>query len=102
MSSDPARETELHFVERGRREAFATTALILSLVSFVNLMGAEKSILAIALAALALRGAVGAIAHKRGRIAIAVASLHVITILVVLVLLRDKFAQLIELLRQLG
>ena len=43
--------------DRGRREGLATAAIALSATAYLNLLGAEKSILAIALALLASRGA---------------------------------------------
>jgi len=102
MPPDLDRRADSNLIARGRSEAYATSALILSLVSFVNLLGAEKSILAIVLAAYALRGTAAQAARKRGWIAIAIAALHVITILLVVVLLRDELTQLLDLLRQLG
>ena len=94
--------SERHLVERGRREGYALAALALSLVSFVNLLGAEKSILAIVLATFALSGAATGSASMKARVAIAIAALHIVTIAAVLIIFRDKFAQLLDLLRQLG
>ena len=85
---------------RSHGQGYAVSALVLSLVSFVNLLGAEKSILAIVLAAFALRGATSRGGLQQARIAIAVASLHILTLVLVLVLLRDKLAQLLQLPRQ--
>jgi|SoiMethySBSTD1v2_1073268.scaffolds.fasta_scaffold2293808_2 hypothetical protein len=102
MSTEVNRPTDLQLIEQGRREGYALAGLVLSLVSFINLLGAEKSILAIVLATFALRGAASAAARKNARIAVAVAAVHVVTILIVVVLFRDKFAQLLKLLRQLG
>ena len=42
---------------RGRSEGMATAALALGAVAFLNLLGAEKGILAIVLAVLSLRSA---------------------------------------------
>jgi uncharacterized membrane protein len=102
MSTEFNSQTEQQLLERGRREGYAVSALVLSLVSFVNLLGAEKSILAIVLAVFALRGATPRGAFQQARIAMVVASLHILTLVLVLVLLRDEFAQLLHLLRQLG
>src|SRR5262245_61199312 len=56
---------------RGRRHGLAIAALLLSLVSFVSLLGAEKAITAIALAALAIKGAeAGTLPRKLGAAAI--------------------------------
>lgn len=43
------RETDLELLRRGRREGLAMAAVALSIVSFVNLLGAEKALLAIVL-----------------------------------------------------
>jgi hypothetical protein len=102
MPPELDRQAESSLLDRGRREAYATSALILSLVSFVNLLGAEKSILALVLAAFALRGAAPPAARKRGLVAVAIAAVHLITIVLVIALLRDELGELLNLLRQLG
>ena len=61
----------------GRRLGLATAALALSIVAFINLLGIEKSILAIVLALLAMQGALpGAGVLRRGRIALVLAVVH--------------------------
>ena len=89
-------------VDRGRREGLATAALALSFVSFINLLGAEKALLAIALAALALSGPKEEPARRRSFIAIGLALLQILTILVVVVVFRDQLGDLIRLLHRLG
>jgi|SRR5678815_1705766 len=87
----------------GRRIGLATGALALSVVSFVNLFGIEKSVLAIVLAALAMQGAgpLGA-AIRRSRTALVIASAHAVTIVVVLIVFRDTLIELLQLLHKLS
>ncbi len=89
--------------DAGRRYGLATAALALSVVSFLNLLGMEKSMLALVLAVIAMRGAepIG-ILMRRSRVAIGIAVLHVLTISVVLVIFHEKFAELLTLLHELS
>ncbi len=81
----------------------ATGALALSVVAFVNLLGMEKSILAGVLALLALQGAAPAAdLIRRGRIALAIAVVHILTVIFLLVVFHDKLLQLLHLLQKLG
>ena len=86
----------------GRTEGLATAALALSLVSFVNLLGAEKALLAIVLAALALGRAGVSRARSRSLLAIGFSLAYLLTIGVVLVTFHDKLAHLLKLLHDLG
>jgi hypothetical protein len=86
----------------GRREGLAIAALALGLVAFLNLLGAEKSLLALVLAGLALSGGGAGRARRRAWLAIGLAALHLVTIAVVLVVFRDKLGELLGLLRTLG
>lgn len=100
--SEAARETCEELVRRGRREGLATAAVALSIVSFVNLLGAEKALLAIVLAVLALQGARSGPRRLRGWLAIVIAGIYLATVVTVLVVFHDKLGQLIELLKDLG
>jgi hypothetical protein len=95
-------ESNSELLIRGRKEGYATAALALSAVSFTHLLGAEKALLAIVLAVLALRGGRSSVARTRGWAAIALAGIYIVTVATVLVLFHDKLAQLIELLKDLG
>jgi hypothetical protein len=86
----------------GRTEGLATAALALSVVSFVNLLGAEKALLAIVLAALALGRAGLSRARTRSLVAIGFSLVYLLTIGVVLVTFHDKLAHLLQLLHELG
>lgn len=89
--------------EEGRRAGLATAALALSITAFINLLGVEKSLLAIVLAVLALRGTVQArTALRRGRAALVLAVVHVVVFAAALVLFHRQLGQLIHLLQQLG
>jgi NADH:ubiquinone oxidoreductase subunit K len=83
--------------ERGRNVGLATGAIALSVVAYVNLLGIEKSLLAIVLAVLALKNA-RALATPRFRalLALGFAAVHAITVIVVLILFREKLTQLLR------
>jgi hypothetical protein len=102
-SQVPPRDPVQTAYRDGRRIGLATGALALSVVSFVNMFGFEKSVLAIVLAILAMQGTEPlGIAIRRGRTALVLASAHVITIVVVLVMFRDKLVELLNLLHKLS
>lgn len=87
---------------RGRREGLALAALSLSLISFLNLLGVEKSILAIVLAAAALAGPKDEPGRRRSFIALGLSALHVVTIVVVLIMFREQLGELLRLLSKLS
>jgi hypothetical protein len=89
--------------QQGRRLGLATGALALSIVAFVNLLGIEKSVLAGVLALLSLHSAGPVVSVvRRGRAALAIAAVHAVTVIAVLVLFRDKLTRLIHLLMNLS
>lgn len=90
--------------QRGRRMGLATAALALGVISFLNLLGAEKSLLAIALAFMALRGAElpNQLVRSRARIALMLGVLHMLTIVVILALFQDEFRELLNLVYELS
>lgn len=88
--------------DEGRRQGLAIAAVALALVSFVNLLGAEKSILAIVLAVTAISGSSVRVVRRRAALAIGLSLLHIVTIVVVLLLFRDQLGQLIGLLQKLA
>jgi len=104
--SEPNYPTKNHAeaaaLNKGRGEGLALAALALSIVSFVNMLGAEKALLAIVLAVLGLRSAHSRASRRWCWIAIALASVYVATILLVLVLFHDQLGQLIHLLQTLA
>lgn len=95
-------ETDAAALRRGRSDGLAFAALALSLVSFTNLLGAEKAALAIVLAVLALRSATPGAVRTRSWAAIALASIYIVSIATVLVMFREELAHLIQLLQDLG
>ena len=102
-SPSTERDPLLVAYDRGRRVGLATAALALSATAYLNLLGAEKSILAITLALLASRGADSvALASARARIAVVLAVVHLVVIATVLVLFQDRLRELLHLLRTLG
>ena len=88
---------------RGRRAGLATAALALSIVAFFNLLGLEKTILAVVLAVLALRGGAPlSEVNRKVQVALLIAALHLLTIVIVLTVFHDKLLQLLQLLEKLG
>jgi hypothetical protein len=87
----------------GRRVGLAISALALSLVAFLSLLGMEKAILAIILGAMALRGsAPGTPSRRYGLAAIVIGSLFLVTAAVVLVAYWNKIGEIIVMLNQLS
>lgn len=88
---------------QGWRAGLTLGALALAVVSFINIpLGIEKSILAIVLAVIALRGAGPGRARSRGRAAVAIGVLHVALVMVVVVVFHEKLMRLLSLLQHLG
>lgn len=88
--------------EEGRRAGLAIAALALAILSFINLLGVEKSILALVLAVIAMYGAGGQDARRWGRLAVVLAAVHIVAFAAVIVLFHQKLGQLILLLHKLG
>ena len=80
----------------GQKYAFATAALILGIVSFVNLLGLEKPILAIIFGWLALRAKPAPVLNEHRGWAKAGVVLGTIVLIVVPVLIILNFDQLRE------
>jgi len=97
-ASRPAESARLH----GRREGLAVAALALGLVSFLNLLGAEKAILALVLGFAGLSGATDPHVRTRAFLAIGLGIAYLVTIVVVLVMFREQLRELIGLLHTLG
>jgi hypothetical protein len=87
----------------GRSAGLATAAMAASLVAWFNLFGIEKSILAIVLSLLAVKGGTAlADATRRSRIALMIAALHTVTIIGLLVAFHEKLIDFIRLLHKLS
>lgn len=95
-------DNETRLLAQGRREGLATAALALGVLSFIQLLGTEKALLAIGLAVLALRGATLRRARGLAFAGLALGCLYLALAVVTLVLYRDKFAELIRLVQSLG
>lgn len=87
---------------QGRAEGLATGALAIALLAFVNLLGAEKGLLALVLGLVALRGAGTGPARRRARIAVCLGALQLVTVALVVLLFREEIGQLLALLAKLG
>ena len=89
----------------GQRYSLASLALGVALLSFLNLAGMEKAILAIVIGLKALRSMPEpALERRRGwaRLAIGLAVAHVTLVLTVVVLNLDRIPRLIEALRAIS
>lgn len=89
----------------GQRRTLAAVALGLALLSFLNLAGLEKAVLAIVLGIKALSAAPPpALEHRRGwaRLAVGLASVHVLLLLTVIVLYFDRLSTVVDALRALS
>lgn len=89
--------------QEGKRAGLAIAALAGSAVAFVSLLGIEKTILAIVLAVLAIRGsAPRSRARRLALAALGIAAVYVLTFAVAMALFHEKLYELIRLLQQLG
>ena len=89
----------------GQRYTLATLALTLALLSFLNLAGMEKAILAIVLGLRALKPAPQpALERRRGwaRMAIGLGIAHVVLVVTVILLNLDRLSALIDALRAMS
>ena len=89
----------------GQRYTLATMALVLALLSFLNLAGMEKAIAAMIVAYVALKGSPPpALEQRRGwaRFAVGLAVTHIILVFAVILLNLDRLAKLYEVLRAMS
>jgi hypothetical protein len=89
----------------GQRYTLATMALVLALLSFLNLAGMEKAIAAMIVAYVALKGSPPpALEQRRGwaRFAIGLAVAHIVVVIAVILLNLDRLAKLYEVLRAMS
>ena len=89
----------------GQRYTFATLALALALLSFLNLAGLEKAIFAIVLGLRALRPIPEPPLVQRrswARIGIGLAAAHVVLVVTVILLNLDRITRVIDALRAMS
>ncbi|QPC91901.1 hypothetical protein [Mesorhizobium sp. INR15] len=86
----------------GWRAGLVLGAVAVAVAAFINLLSMEKSILAIVLALIAIRGAGPGRTRFRGRLALAIAAVHLAVAATVFILLHDKLERLFSLLQSLG
>jgi hypothetical protein len=89
----------------GQRYTLATMALVLALLSFLNLAGMEKAIAAMIVAYIALKGSPPpALEERRGwaRFAVGLATAHIVLVISVILLNLDRLAKLYEVLRAMS
>ncbi len=86
----------------GQRRAFATLALVIAALSFVNLAGLEKAVLAIVLGVRALSLAPApALDERRGWAATAamLGGVHIVLLVTIVLLNLDRLPELVEAVR---
>ncbi|MDB5676539.1 MAG: hypothetical protein JWM65_3521 [Sphingomonas bacterium] len=94
---------EIVAYRQGQRAGFSLAALAIAAMAFVNLLGFEKSLLALVIAGIALRGGVVDPRTRHwARLAIALAVGHWLVLTVVMGLYHQQLAQLIALLQRLS
>jgi hypothetical protein len=89
----------------GQRRMLATLALVVALLSFLNLAGLEKAVVAIVLATRALRPGPGPqLEERRGwaRVALGLAIAHIVLLTTVILLNLHRLPKLFEALRALS
>ena len=89
----------------GQRYNLATLALVVALLSFLNLAGLEKAILAIVIGLQALKpGPAPALEQRRAwaRVAIGLAITHVVLVVTVILFNLDRISRLIDALRAMS
>lgn len=88
--------------QQGWQDGLSAGALALALAAFINLLSIEKSLLAAVLAVIAMRGGQSGKATRRARLALGISAVHLTIAVIALILLRNKFGQLLHLLQTLG
>jgi hypothetical protein len=89
----------------GQRYAFATLAMVLALLSFINLAGMEKAILAIVLGYKALTAAPApALERRRGwaKAGAVLGATHIILVVSVILWNLDRLVKVVEVLRAIS
>ena len=89
----------------GQRYTLATMALVLALLSFLNLAGMEKAIAAMIVGYSALKGSPPPPLAERRRwvhVAVALAIAHIVVVVTVILLNLDRLSKLYELLRAMS
>jgi hypothetical protein len=83
----------------GQKYAFAAASLMLGIASFINLLGFEKAVLAVAFGWLALKSLPGpALTLKRrwAKAGVILGLLHVLVLSIILLVARDRIGRLLE------
>ena len=96
--------TESAFV-LGQRYTLATVALVLALLSFLNLAGMEKATLAVVLGLRALRATPGPMLEQRrgwARFAMGLAAAHVVLVATIILLNLDRIPKLVAAVRAMS
>ena len=89
----------------GQRHAFATLALGLALLSFLNLAGLEKAAFAIFLGLRALQASPEPLLEQRrtwARLGIGLGAAHVVLVVTIILLNLDRISRLIDALRAMS
>ena len=89
----------------GQRYAFATLAMLVAVLSFINLAGMEKAILAIVLGYKALTLAPSPTLERRrgwAKAGVVLGAVHIVLVVTVVLLNLDRLARVVEVLRAMS
>ena len=102
MDSLNVADAETAAYQDGKRAGLAIAALTIAIVAFINLLNVEKSIVAIVLAALSLRGATHGAMRQWARSAVAIAIVHIILLAVLVTVYHNVLLEVFRLLQKLS
>ena len=87
----------------GKRMGIAISAVAMSLVAFLSLLGLEKALLALTLGLIVIRGAErGSPEARSAKVAVAVAAVYITCFLTAVVLFHDRIAEFLKMLQKLS
>lgn len=86
----------------GRRVGFGISAMVLSIVTYLSMLGFEKAILAIVLGALAMQAGQRTLARRLGIVSITLGSIFIVSAIIFLAVFWEKFMEIITLLKELS
>lgn len=99
---DPLSHGEAMAYRRGQRAGLSLAALAIAAMAFVSLLSVEKSLLALVIALVALRGDLDRRARRWARLAIGLAIFHWVALAVIISLFHRQLEQLLVLLQKLS
>jgi hypothetical protein len=103
MTDDKERQEQLvGAYNSGRRVGFGVSALALSMVTYLSMLGFEKAILAIVLGALAMQAGNRTLAKRLGITSVILGSVFMVSVIVLVIVFQEKVIEFITLLKELS